>query len=197
MMEMNILAEFPIPILLILLGGISLLLGFSGTLRIRNIIIVPPVSNAGRTFFKILGFILIALGIYLLLFSLKNNNIEIIIDEPKGEIFSKDEHVKITVEGRINNFSPGWRAARIYILVEPLEAEGFFTQKQVPASEKWAATTYLGGTGEYSARHGEQFVICAVLTENTLETRYNNLKELPEEKTILSDPVKLRVSRRR
>lgn len=198
MMEMNVLAELPIPILLIIFGGISLLIGFSGELRILNIIIVPPVSRAGRIIFIILGFILVALGICLILCSSDlNNNLEIIIDEPKGEIFSTDEHVKITVEGRINNLSPEWRTARIYVLVEPLEAEGFFTQKQVPASEKWAATVYLGGTGKHSARHGEQFVIRAVLTGNTLETRYNNIKELPEKKTILSDPVKLLVSRRR
>jgi len=198
MTEMNMLGELPISILLIILGGLFLIIGFSGELRIKGFIVIPPIAPTGRIIFVILGFILVFLGIYLIFSDLdKKNKAEIIIDEPKGEVFSTEEHVKITVEGRINNFTQEWRGSRIYILVKPLETEGFYTQHQFPAAEEWTAIAYLGGTGEYSAKHNEQFFIYAVLTENSLESRYNSLDELPEKNTVISEPVKLRVSRKR
>lgn len=213
MIEMNSISGLPPFIWLIVIGGIMLLIAFAGKIKIKNFLIIPDISLAGRVVLGVIGGILITLGIWLLLFGARlrpgmevqtdkpiieepQPALEIIIDKPTGEIYSTDEHVKIIVEGRILALPSEMEKANVYILVRPLDSGGLWTQKSAsPASDIWTVRAFLGGTGESSARDNEQFVITAVLTKEILASYYNNIKELPEKDTYKSTPVTLTVKR--
>ena len=196
MINIGFKLPMPIPAFILSIGVVFLLIAIAGKIKIPKFIEIPQVPTWGRVISGVAAVIFFFIGI-VTLFPIPYRPPSIIIDEPRGEIYSTEKHVSITVRGRIENFSNELKKANIYVLVQPLKAEGIWIQKpRVPASERWKANAYLGGIGEDSAKNGDQFYIIAVATPQKLKYKYNTIQELPDNNNYISEPITLTVRRR-
>lgn len=149
-------------------------------------------------------FIIIALQPSVMVAQLNEHTVVNIEGPDEVMVVSGAEHFSITVKGFLNKKK--YRLPenidlfdyQIYIFVHPLMADGWWRQNPATARVNWEAQAYLGGTGRYSAKHGERFEIIAVLSKGTLQNKYDRPKTiLKEAGTFRISDVKTVVTNRR
>jgi len=179
----------------IIVGAAFIVLALGGNLDFfKRIIVHGPLRTWARIIAAIIGTGLLVIGVM----NIQNyrptvvTTAKLIITSPAGDITSIDEHVKIDVKGEVSGTIKDPEAYKIFILVHPLEATGYWVQKPgISVQSSWEAVAYLGGTGPYSARDGEKFQIVAVIASYELRDQYSDIDDFD----LVSEPVTLTVRR--
>ncbi|MFC2078064.1 hypothetical protein ACFLTM_04575 [Candidatus Bipolaricaulota bacterium] len=179
----------------IIVGAAFLVLALGGDLELfKRAIAHGPLRAWARIAAAIVGTGLLVVGVM----NIQNfrptpvTTAKLTITSPSDDITSIDEHVKIVVEGEISGTIKDPEGYKIFVLVHPLEATGYWVQKPgVSVQSAWEAIAYLGGTGSYSARDGERFQIVAVVASYELRDQYSDIDDFD----LVSEPVTLTVRR--
>ncbi len=180
----------------IVVGAALVVLALGGNISpIHKIFVKAPGGVWARVLLAIIGTGLLVVGTMNVIESRPApvTTAELKIKSPEGEVSSLDEHVQIVVKGEVSGTIKDPEAYKIYILVHPLEATGYWVQKPgVAVQDSWEAIAYLGGTGPYSARDGEKFEIVAVIASYELRNQYSDIDDFD----LASKPETLTVRRR-
>lgn len=179
----------------IVVGAAFIVLALGGDLGVfRRIIVRGPLRTWARISAAIIGTGLLVVGVI----NIQDyrptlvTTAELSIASPKGEIITSAEPVRIVVKGDLSGTIKDPEAYKLYVLVHPLEASGYWVQKPgVSIQSSWEAIAYLGGTGTYSAHDGEKFEIVAVIASYELRDQYSDIDEF----ALVSKPVTVTVRR--
>ncbi|MFX0135061.1 MAG: hypothetical protein ACFFDN_15575 [Candidatus Hodarchaeota archaeon] len=168
----------PIKELIFLLAAIIAIIG-------GIIDIVKKISKIPKKYWFIFAGIFSLIWLILFLVRPRINIISPKNNEVVRSLNNDSEHFEITIKGTVSG-SFSREKTQIYILVAPRNAPQIHTQLQHTArpQNNWELNAYLGGIGQYTARNGEKFDIFAVITDEQLRDKYNNLTDFNKEKII-------------